>query len=136
MIPEHPHRKQAQTSPHPEDGTTSPPAPEPCPRCGTIDVPTLSAGTGPHACKATCQQCGRFIKWVSLLAPSERFARKMKARLEAMRKHPASAAQLALLLALGDTGVAPASMAEASERIEGLKAATAATNTKTLGGTP
>ena len=97
-------------------------APEPCPRCGAIDVPTLSAGTGPHACKASCAHCGRFLRWISLLAPSERMAHRLKARLAAMQKHPASAAQLALLLALGDTQAVPKTMAEASQRIEQLKA--------------
>ena len=50
----------------------------------------------------------------------------MKARLEAMRKYPASEAQLDYLKALGDKLSAPQTMAEASERIEGLKTATAA----------
>ena len=97
------------------------PDPAPRPRCGAIGTPVLSPGTGPHAIRASCASCGRFLRWVSVLAPSERMARKMKHRAAAMRKHPASPAQLVLLAALGDTAGAPASMAEAHERIEALK---------------
>jgi hypothetical protein len=43
-----------------------------CPRCGVIDQPLLSVGTGPHRCKASCAHCGRFLRWISTLAPSER----------------------------------------------------------------
>jgi hypothetical protein len=49
-------------------------------------------------------------------------ARKAKARLEAMRQKAPSEAQLNFLQALGDKLAAPADMAEASERIEALKA--------------
>lgn len=105
----------------PDPAAAPGPAPETCPGCGATSRPTLLAGVGPHACKAVCSACGRFLRWVSLLAPSERLARKMKARLTAMQQHPASAAQLALLLALGDTQAAPTSMAAASERIEALR---------------
>jgi hypothetical protein len=112
MIPDAPTPTQPSPVPGPEAA--------PCPRCGVIDHPTLMAGTGPHACKASCAHCGRFLKWISLHAPSERMAHRMKARLKAMQDHPASAAQLAYLLALGDTQAAPATMAEASARIEGL----------------
>jgi len=56
-----------------------------------------------------------------MVPASERVARKAKARLEAMRKHSPTEAQLAYLLALGDTLAAPGTMAEASERIEALK---------------
>ena len=121
MIPPNAPHKQAPSSPTATTRTTQPPAPETCPRCGVEDKPLLSAGSGPHACKASCAHCGRFLRWVSLLAPSERMAHRLKARLDAMRKHPASAAQLGLLLALGDAGPPPADMAEASERIEQLK---------------
>ena len=93
----------------------------PCPRCGVIDRPTLTAGTGPHACKAPCAHCGRFWRWVSLRAPSERMAHRMQARLAVMQTHPPSAAQLDYLKALGDTLSAPETMAEASERINQLK---------------
>lgn len=94
---------------------------ETCPRCGTIDKPTLTAGTGSHAIRASCGSCGRFLRWVSVLAPSERMARKAKERLKAMQQHAPSAAQLAFLQALGDTLSTPQSMAEASLRIEQLK---------------
>lgn len=93
-----------------------------CKRCGAQERPTLVPGTGPHACKAVCSGCGRFIRWVSLLAPAERLARKMKARLEAMQRLSPSEAQLAYLQALGDQAGAPSTMAEASQRIEELKA--------------
>ena len=89
----------------------------PCPRCGAIDQPILSAGTGPHACKASCASCGRFLRWISLLAPSERMAHRLKARLAAMATYPPSAAQLSFLQALGFEGPAPATMAEASARL-------------------
>ena len=91
-----------------------------CPRCGVIDRPTLSPGRGPHACNASCAHCGRFWRWVSLRAPAERFAHRVQARLKAMQQLPPSVAQLAYLQALGDTHPAPASMAEASERINHL----------------
>jgi hypothetical protein len=48
-------------------------------------------------------------------------AHRMQARLAAMQKHPPSAAQVEYLKALGDKLAAPATMAEASERIEALK---------------
>ena len=96
-------------------------APDACPRCGVIDRPTLTQGTGPHAIRASCGQCGRFLRWISVLAPAERVARRLHARLQAMQQHPPSAAQLSFLQALGDTLSAPATMAEASERIESLK---------------
>ena len=112
------------------------PTPEPCPRCGVIDAPLLGPGSGPHACKASCAHCGRFLRWVSLLAPSERMAHRRQARLQAMQAHPASMAQLSLLLALGDTQAAPSDMAEASERIERLKAATEAKRSNAPGWRP
>ena len=108
----------------------------PCPRCGVIDRPTLSAGTGPHAIKASCSSCGRFLRWVSILAPAERLAHRRQARLSAMQQHPPSAVQLAFLLALGDTQAAPQTMAEASERIDGLKAATEAQGSNAPGQRP
>jgi hypothetical protein len=39
--------------------------PLPCARCGTRAPPTLAPGTGPHALKASCAHCGRFLKWVA-----------------------------------------------------------------------
>ena len=80
-----------ETAPPPPGGPGAPDTPDPeaapCSRCGVIDRPTLSAGTGPHAIRASCQHCGKFLRWVSVLAPSERLAHRMKARLEAMQKH-------------------------------------------------
>jgi Single-strand binding protein family len=35
-----------------------------CPACGAIDVPRLESGTSPHAAKAVCRGCGRFLKWL------------------------------------------------------------------------
>jgi hypothetical protein len=99
----------------------SAPGEETCPHCGVVDKPTLLPGSGPQACKAVCSHCGRFLRWISVLAPSERMARKVKARLKAMQERPPSAAQLACLKALGDKGAAPQTMAEASERVESLK---------------
>jgi hypothetical protein len=110
------------------------PQEESCPRCGVVDRPTLSPGSGPHAVKASCGHCGRFLRWVSLLAPSERVARKMQGRLRAMQKHPPTQRQLEYLKALGDRLGAPESMAEASERIATLKAALGAKNSNAPAG--
>src|SRR5262245_51051374 len=96
-------------------------APGACPRCGVIDRPTLTQGTGPHAIRASCGHCGRFLRWISVLPPAERLARRLHARLQAMQQYPASEAQLDFLKALGDTLSPPATMAEASERIDALK---------------
>jgi hypothetical protein len=91
-----------------------------CKHCGAIDVPLLSPGTGPHTVRASCTSCGGFIKWLSVLAPAERMARKLKHRLAATEHRPPTAAQLRYLAALGDTLSAPQSMAEASARIGAL----------------
>jgi hypothetical protein len=107
----------ATSEPHPEVGE------EACPRCGVMDRPTLGPGRGPHAFEAFCAHCHKHIRWVSVLAPAERHARRVKARLEAMRHKAPSEAQLALLVTLGDQGPTPENMAEASIRIEKLKGA-------------
>jgi hypothetical protein len=60
------------------------------------------------------------LRWLSLHAPAERMAHRLKARLAAMQQYPPSAAQLEYLKALGDTLSAPETMAEASERIDEL----------------
>jgi hypothetical protein len=99
------------------------PGAEACPRCGVIDRPSLGPGRGPHACEAFCAHCGKHLRWVSLLAPSEREARRAKAKLEAMSKKSPSEKQLQLLRDLGDTEAPPANMAQASERIGRLKGA-------------
>jgi hypothetical protein len=94
---------------------------ETCRHCGAIDRPVLGPGRGPHACEARCAHCGKHLRWVSLLAPSERVAHRLHARLQAMRQHPPTEKQMEYLKALGDKLAAPATMAEASERIEALK---------------
>jgi primosomal replication protein N len=35
-----------------------------CAACGTIAVPRLGAGVGPHVAKAVCTHCGRLLKWL------------------------------------------------------------------------
>jgi len=61
-----------------------------------------------------------FLKWLSQYSPAERHTRRQQARLQAMAQRPPSARQLAYLQALGDGGPVPATMAEASERIDAL----------------
>jgi hypothetical protein len=56
---------------------------------------------------------GGFVQWLSPRSPVERQAR----RQQAMAQRPPSAAPLASLTALGDSGPMPASMAEARARI-------------------
>lgn len=102
------------TQPAPDTGAMA------CPRCGVIDRPVLSPGTGPHAYRVSCSSCRRFIKWVSLIAPSERMAHKLAATRKAMAQRQPSAAQLAYLEALGYVGPVPGTMQEASARIERL----------------
>src|SRR5262245_41681134 len=97
------------------------PGMETCKHCGAIDRPLLTQGTGPHAIRASCQHCGKFLRWVSILSPSERLARRLKHQAQALARRPASAMQLSFLEALGDKAAPPANAAEASERIEELK---------------
>jgi hypothetical protein len=94
--------------------------PSACPRCGVIDKPAIAPGNGPHAFHAQCRHCGTFIKWFSQYTPAERQARHAQARLQAMAQRPPSARQLAYLQALGDDGPVPATMLEASTRIDTL----------------
>ena len=110
-----------QPAPKSQPASTPASTAEACRYCGVIDVPLLSPGSGPHACQASCQHCGRHWRWVSLLAPAERRARRTRARLAAMQQLPPSAAQLSFLQELGDKATAPQNMAEASERIASLK---------------
>lgn len=107
---------------YPDDPTQDPMA-EVCKYCGAIDRPLLSPGTGPHACRADCQHCGKFWRWVSVLSPAERAIRRLKGQALAMSKKPPSQAQLDFLAQLGDREAPPSNMAEASERIEKLKGA-------------
>jgi hypothetical protein len=90
-----------------------------CHRCGAIDTPTLSPGSGPHYASARCQHCGRFIKWVSQYTPDEQQARRRVALQRAMAEKPPSPMQLAYLKGLGDNNPPPATMADASLRIDG-----------------
>ena len=89
-----------------------------CPRCGAIDPPAMGPGSGPHTASARCAHCGRFLQWLSTLPPAERQARRQQARHQAMVQRPPSQAQLTYLQALGDSAPPPASMAEASTRID------------------
>jgi hypothetical protein len=93
-----------------------------CRHCGAIDAPILSPGSGPHAFRANCSSCAAFVQWVSALTPEERAAKRAAGRRAAMAQLPASTQQLEYLKALGDSLGAPASMAEASERIDLLLA--------------
>ncbi len=91
-----------------------------CPRCGAIDRPTIAPGNGPHAFRAQCSHCRAFLRWLSRYSPADREARRRHYRQQAMAQRPPSQAQLAYLLALGDDGPPPASMVEASARIDAL----------------
>ena len=105
-----------QAAPVPHDGPGHAPGALPCRYCGVIDRPTLSPGTGPHAIRADCPHCGKFLKWISVLSPTERVMHRAKA----MQQRPPSQVQLDYLQALGDTLAQPATMAEASTRIDRL----------------
>jgi hypothetical protein len=92
-----------------------------CHRCGTFDTPRVEPGTGPHALQAMCRHCGAYLQWVSVYSPEERQARREEHRRAAMAKKPASAKQLEFLKALGDAGPVPATMDEASQRIDAAR---------------
>ena len=94
-----------------------------CHRCGAVDPPILGPGSGPHHASARCRHCGHFIQWLSTRPPAERQARRVQALKQAMAQRPPSPLQLAYLHALEDSGPPPASMLEASERIDVLKRA-------------
>jgi hypothetical protein len=87
-----------------------------CRQCGVLDTPALGPGHGPHAARALCRHCGRFLQWLSRKSPEAR----RRARQQALAARPPSAAQLAYLVALGDTTPGPASMWAASQRIDAL----------------
>ena len=91
-----------------------------CRACGAIDTPTVHPGTGPHALRANCRHCGTFVQWVSALSPEKREAKRREAQRAAMVKLSPSQMQLSYLHALGDAGPAPATMLEASTRIDAL----------------
>jgi hypothetical protein len=98
-------------------------APLACPRCGTIDTPTLGPGAGPHWRSARCRHCGAWLGWLSRYTPAERQARHQQARDEAMAQLAPTEPQIQYLRALGDQGLGPANRAEASQRIDQLKRA-------------
>jgi len=81
----------------------------------------VSPGTGPHALKANCPDCGGFLKWLSKLTPEEQAQRREVARLKVMAQAPPTIPQLAYLKALGDTQPTPANRAEAFKRIDDPK---------------
>ena len=91
-----------------------------CPRCGTIDTPTLGPGAGSHWKSARCRHCNAWLSWVSRYTPVEREARRQAARAEAMARKPPTVPQLSYLTALGYTGPTPATMLAASHCIESL----------------
>ena len=95
-------------------------APLTCQHCGVIDEPAIGPGNGPHAYRATCRHCGQFSQWLSKFPPDERQARRQIARAEAMARTSPSAKQLTYLASLGDSGPPPATMLEASQRIDVL----------------
>lgn len=35
-----------------------------CRHCGAVDAPVLGPGSGPHAARAHCRHCGRFVQWL------------------------------------------------------------------------
>ena len=55
-----------------------PPQALPCRSCGVMDKPALSLGIGPHAIRATCAHCGKFLRWISARAPAERMTRRAR----------------------------------------------------------
>jgi len=91
-----------------------------CRKCGTIGLPVLTPGTGPHAHKGWCGSCGKFIQFVSRYSPEEQALRRSAARTAAMSSKPPTKPQLAYLSTLGDVQPAPTTMQEASVRIEAL----------------
>jgi len=95
-------------------------APLVCRRCGSMTTPLVTPGTGQHAFRANCPDCGVFIKWIIQYQPEERARRQAAARLEAMARLDPTVGQLDYLRDLGDTQPAPANRAEASRRIETL----------------
>src|SRR5207249_4805437 len=91
-----------------------------CPRCGAFEPPAIAPGNGPHAFRAQCRHCAQFLQWLSRYPPTERDARRQQARQQALAQRLPSQAQLTYLQSLGDDSPPPASMREASERIDVL----------------
>lgn len=99
--------------------------PRACSKCGVIDVPQIGPGNGPHAFRETCRHCNSFIRWRSRFSVAERQARRQVSREAAMARKPPSEFQLAYLVALGYGGPPPATMLDASHRIDSLVRKTA-----------
>ena len=110
---------QHHPDPHPGFPDLDPNA---CYHCGAIDTPSISAGTGPHAYKATCPHCRGFLRWVSRTSAEERVHRQQQFRREAMAKLLPTTKQLAYLLALGYVGDMPTTREAASSMIDRLRA--------------
>ena len=105
----------------PPGGTPETPStPRPCLRCGAIDTPAIGPGAGPHWRSLRCRHCNAWWDWLSRYTPAEREARRQAARAEAMSRKPPSQFQIAYLTALGYAGPPPATMREASQRIDAL----------------
>ena len=100
----------------PQTDAISPLQPRPCPRCGVIDTPAVGPGFGPHTASARWDPGGCLLQWTSTRPPEERQAR----RPQALVARPSSQAPRASLQALGDGGPVPASLWEASERLDAL----------------
>lgn len=98
-----------------------PVSPLPCPKCGVVDLPVVSPGTGPHFAAAWCGHCSAFIKFLSRYSKAQREAKRQQARQAAMEKKAPSALQLSYLEALGHAGPCPESMAQASALIDMLR---------------
>ena len=89
-----------------------------CPRCGTVALPLISPGKGPHALRATCPSCGRYLGWLSVRSPED----KARRQAAAMQAQPATPGQLHYLRdILRDRGPQPANKWDASQRIDTLK---------------
>jgi hypothetical protein len=92
-----------------------------CPPCGCLGTPVVTRGTGPHAFRANCKDCGKFLRWVSKHTHEERVHRREKYRLQAMARLEPTIAQLARLKALGHDGPLPINRAVASALIDQIQ---------------
>jgi hypothetical protein len=43
----------------------------PCPRCGTPGPHRVGPGAGPHAARLVCGACGRWLRWLPRLRPTQ-----------------------------------------------------------------
>jgi hypothetical protein len=78
----------------------------------------LTLAAAPYTASAQCRHCSHCIRWLSTRSPAERQARRQPARQQAIAAWPPSQLQLVFLQALGDDGLVPGSMWEASQRID------------------